>query len=374
MFENISSSSIFKAILSDKVKDSIYKKATLKRIKIKDSEMFQLEYFTDKQAFQKNVEINDGISLLEEYMKYFKQAQIYTKEYVYGFRISSKGKILSNKKKNSETFVVLKNDREKKYLLEEGIPVPALVDLGVMTKDGKIVKSYMDKYRQINKFLELIYQTIKNEKKTKLNIIDFGCGKSYLTFIVYHFLTNVLNLDITMTGLDLKEDVIKECNEIAIKYNYHNLHFEIGDISLYKPKEYCDMIITLHACDVATDFAMYHAIKLKTKYLLSVPCCQHEINLELKKNNLEVINKYGLLKERFSALLTDSIRCNILEYFGYKVQACEFVDFASSPKNILIKATLTNNKNEESLKLVENILKEYDINQTLYDLCFKKKE
>ena len=175
-----------------------------------------------------------------------------------------------------------------------------------------------------------------------------------------------------MIWLDLKEDVINKCNQIKDKYGYTNLKFEIGDISLYKPENNIDMIVTLHACDKATDFAMYHAIMLNSKYLLSVPCCQHEINLQMNKNTFKIMNKYGILKERFSALLTDSIRANLLEYMGYKVQVMEFVDFDSSPKNLLVKATYTGIKNEESKTLVEETLKEYKIEQTLYNLLFKK--
>ncbi|MCR5786857.1 MAG: SAM-dependent methyltransferase [Acholeplasmatales bacterium] len=295
-----------------------------------------------------------------------------TQDYTYGYRMTSKGHLLTNKKKNNESFVVLNNNKEKTYLLSEGMIIPPLIDLGVMTKEGKVVKAYYDKFKQINRFLSIIEDALKDFNKDSINIIDFGCGKSYLTFIVYYYLTYVKKIKAVMTGLDLKEDVIKHCNEIAKKYNYENLSFEIGDISLYQPKEYCDMIITLHACDTATDFAMYHAIMLKTKYLLSVPCCQHEINLQLDKSSDPLITKYGLVKDRLGAIITDSIRANILEYEGYDVSMIEFIDFAQTPKNILIRAIKKNeNKKEESLKLVEDTLKKYNIHQTLYDLITK---
>jgi hypothetical protein len=242
-----------------------------------------------------------------------------------------------------------------------------------MTKEGKVVKAYFDKFKQINRFLSIIEDVLKDLKKDHLNIIDFGCGKSYLTFIVYYYLTFVKKIKVNMIGLDLKDDVIKKCNQIRDKYNYQNLNFEIGDISLYQPKEYVDMIITLHACDTATDFAMYHAIMLKTKYLLSVPCCQHEINLQMKKNTMPLVSKYGLVKDRMCAILTDSIRANLLEYCGYDVSMIEFIDFAQTPKNILIRAIKKSDEfNMDSLKLVEDALKDYNIHQTLYDLLFKK--
>lgn len=242
-----------------------------------------------------------------------------------------------------------------------------------MTPNGKVVKAHYDKFRQINKFLEILEDTIKNDNITKLNIIDFGCGKSYLTFIVYYYLKFIKKIEVNMIGLDLKEAVIDKCNQIRDKYGYNNLDFQKGDISLYKPVDKVDMIITLHACDVATDFAMYHAIKLDVKYLLSVPCCQHEINMMLKKNSVPLLTNHGILKERFSALLTDSIRANLLDYFGYKTQIMEFVDFDSSPKNLLIKAIKTPNyKNEKALEEVKEAIASLGIKQTLYKLLFEE--
>ena len=247
--------------------------------------------------------------------------------------------------------------------------VPALVDLGIMTSEGKIIKSSYDKYRQINRFLEIINDSISDEKE--LNIVDFGCGKSYLTFILYYYLVEIKKMNINIVGLDLKDDVIDNCNNIAIKYGYKNLKFYKGDIKDYKSNNF-NMIVTLHACDTATDYALYHAINMKCKYIFSVPCCQHEINNQLKNDKLHLMNKYGILKERFSALLTDSIRANILEYYGYKTQVMEFVDFDASPKNLLIRAVLkSNNKNVKIKEEVKNIIKEYSINQTLYDLTLK---
>jgi hypothetical protein len=374
MFENINLSLVYKIILSAPKKDSKYIKGNAKRILLNDKEVMQFELFTKTQAFHFNIEFSKLSNYLEDtFVNYFTQASIMTNEYVYGFRMTSKGHLLTNKKKASEKFVVLNNNKEKTYLLSEGMIIEPLIDLGVMTRDGKVVKAYFDKFKQINRFLSIIDDTLKDFDKDNINIIDFGCGKSYLTFIVYYYLTFVKKIKATMTGLDLKEDVIKHCNEIAKKYNYQNLKFEIGDISLYKPKEYCDMIITLHACDTATDFAMYHAIMLNTKYLLSVPCCQHEINLQLNKISEPLISKYGLVKDRFAAILTDSIRANILEYEGYDVSMIEFIDFAQTPKNILIRAIKNNKKNDESLKLVEDTLNKYNIHQTLYDLIKKNK-
>lgn len=369
MFEEIDFNLVYKIILSNPHKDSLYIKGKGTRISIKDKEYIQFELFSKTQAFHKNILIEEVSKYLEKiFNEYFYQLSIETNDFTYNFKLTSKGHLLSNKKRANNQFVTLSNNKKKEYLIEEGMIVEPLIDLGVMTKDGKVVKQYYDKFKQINRFLSILEDTLKDFNKDTINIIDFGCGKSYLTFIVYYYLTFVKKINANIIGLDLKADVIKKCNEIKDKYNYSNLKFEIGDISLYKPGSGLDMIITLHACDTATDYALYHAIKLDCKYILSVPCCQHEINLQLNKSKFTLINKYGLVKDRFAAILTDSIRCNLLEYKGYTVQMIEFIDFAQTPKNILIKAIKNNKENLESLKLVESALEEYNIHQALYDL------
>ena len=375
MFEEIDFNLVYKIILSNPHKDSKYIKGKGVRIKIKEIDYIQFELFTKTQAFHHNIEIDKVNEFLSNtFNEYFYQLQIESNDYTYNFRMTNKGHLLSNKKAIKKEFVTLSNNKKKEYLIEEGMIVEPLIDLGVMTKEGKVVKQYYDKFKQINRFLSIIEDTLKDFNKDSINIIDFGCGKSYLTFIVYYYLTFVKKINVSMIGLDLKTDVINKCNSIRDKYNYSNLNFEIGDISLYKPKNNVDMIITLHACDTATDFAMYHAIKLNCKYLLSVPCCQHEINLQLNKKSYELICKYGLVKDRFAAILTDSIRCNLLEYVGYDVQMIEFIDFAQTPKNILIKAVKKDNAclKLESKKLVEDTLKQYNVHQTLYDLLAKE--
>ena len=302
---------------------------------------------------------------------YFNNAEIETEDYAYGYRITNKGKLLTNKRKIDKAFVVLEHNKKKKYLLEEGKVVPPLVDLGVMTNEGKVVKSHYDKYKQINRFLEIIEDNIEQEKSLK--IIDFGCGKSYLTFILYYYLTEVKNIDCEIIGLDLKEDVVDNCNKIAIKYGYNNLRFLKGDISKYSENDKVDMIVTLHACDTATDYALYYAIKMKCRYIFSVPCCQHEINQQMKESSFPVFTKYGILKERFSALITDAIRANILEYCGYKTNVMEFIDIENSPKNLLLRATLTEKQPNDKIKLeLEKTIKNLNVKQTLYELMFNK--
>lgn len=373
MLENIEIKSIIKGTISNPRNNSKYIKGYIRAVEIKGNSMMQIELFTKTQSFAHNYNYDEFFEIINTIMlDSFFQLNIITNEYNYSFKYTKKNHLLSNKIKNKEikTLLNVSHNKQKKYILNDGNIIPPLVDLGVMTQDGKIVPSYYDKYRQINRFLEIIDDTIKDFKEQELNIIDFGCGKSYLTFIVYYYLVNIKKIKTNIIGLDLKADVIKKCNEIAKNYGYNSLNFEIGDISLYKPHFRVDLIITLHACDVATDYAMYHAIKLHSKYLLSVPCCQHEINNQIKKSS-SFLASYGIVKERMSALLTDTIRAKLLEYSGYNVDILEFVDFDASPKNLLVRAKYTGNSNAKALDEVKQILDEFTIDQTLYKLLFK---
>ncbi len=376
MITDLINEKIVKIILSNKVnKDYDYNKVIIKPVKIKDNVKYQFESFTDKQAFHINLSLEEAKKKIEElFNEHFKQLDAYLLDEYVMYKKSKKGKILTTSKKLTNNLKVsLDHNKKKKYIINEGDIIPPLIDLGVMTNEGKIVKSKYDKFKQICRFLEMIDDAIKDEKE--LNIIDFGCGKSYLTFVLYYYLVDVKKMNVKIIGLDLKKDVIAQCNEIRDKYKYQNLDFKLGDISLYKPDFKVDMIITLHACDVATDYAIYHAINYQVKYLFSVPCCQHEINNQLKNGSLHLINKYGLLKERFSSLLTDAIRANILEYFGYKVKVLEFIDSIHSPKNILLRCSyqgINDTKQEVIKKELDELLKDYQIKQTLYDLMFTK--
>jgi SAM-dependent methyltransferase len=367
---------IIKGVISGKKdKNQKNEKVKIDTILIKDKPILQFATYTDKQVFHKNVEESEAKDLILFFLTdEFNNLELTTEDYIYSYRVTQKGKVLSNKRKTKEVSLVpISHNKKKNYIIEDGTLVPALVDLGIQMPDGKVTKAGYDKFKQINRFLEIIDDCISEEKH--LNIIDFGCGKSYLTFILYYYFVEIKKMDVNITGLDLKEDVIDHCNEIADKYGYSKLKFYKGDIAKYKEKNDIDMIVTLHACDTATDYALYHAITMNVKYIFSVPCCQHEINLELDSKNLHIINKFGILKDRFSALLTDAIRANILQYYGYKTNVMEFVDFENSPKNLLIRAVKTNNSLNPKIKEeIDAILREYNISQKLYSLLFTKEE
>ena len=334
---------------------------------------WQIERFRNDQAFHENVEQEELLPMLAQLMEHFKQLNAWDPEHQYSLKRTKKGKPLFNRRR-----CLLKprqqagHDREKNYLLREGEVVPPLVDMGVFTKEGKVVRTMYDKYRQINRFLELVNDEMDRFPADKpLHIIDFGCGKSYLTFILYYYLVQVRGMDVSITGLDLKAAVIGRCNAAAEKYGYDKLHFELGDINGYTPDGPVDMVITLHACDTATDYALYNAVTWDVKLILSVPCCQHEVNAQMQAERLSLFTRYGLIQERMAALLTDAARADLLTYRGYSTQVVEFIDMAHTPKNILLrarKADLPESARRKALKEVRTAMEEFHVKPTLYRL------
>ena len=373
-FNSIFENDIIKLVISQPFdNDSEYKKITVSRM----PKFYQLAKFTQKQVFHENIAFEAIASRCAELCDGFQQVFARSADKEIHVKISSKGKLSVKEKalKGETVSAVNEHNRRKQYLLPEGNVIAPLVDMGIFTKDGKVVQSMYDKYKQINRFIEIIDDSIRQQDYKKLNIIDFGCGKSYLTFIVYYYLTEVKKIDATIIGLDLKKDVIEKCNRAAEKYGYKNLRFELGDINGYNCPFDVDMVITLHACDTATDFALYNAINWGAKMIFSVPCCQHELNGQMKAENLSILTRYGIIQERFAALLTDSIRGNLLEYCGYKTQIMEFIDLAHTPKNILIRAVKKQSENKKSkekvLTEIETAIKEFNVQPTLYKLIIK---
>lgn len=372
--EEVFKSEIIKIVISNKVKkDEKYNKIAINLKENNKNKFYQIEKFTDKQVFHENIKINEISDKVGELIfGNYKQMTAWSNNEIFDLKISKKGKIFLGKKKNDNSKIVAKgHNKEKNYILKEGMIIEPLIDLGVFTKEGKGVNSKYDKYKQINRFIEIIDDEIKKNDYKELTILDFGCGKSYLTFVLYYYFVKIKNINVKMIGLDLKEDVIKKCNDIAKRYNYENLHFELGDINGFKYNNKVDMVITLHACDTATDYALYNAIKWNSKMIFSVPCCQHEFNSQMKANELSILTKYGIVQERVAALMTDSVRANLLECVGYKTQLLEFIDIAHSPKNILIRASKNNiskEKKEKSLNEVNNLIRTFNFNPTLYNL------
>lgn len=313
----------------------------LRPVMIKTEIYFQLESFRGNQVFHENLTAGEAAEKVgKALVSSFRQMDVETMDYQAVVLVSKKGKITIKKKSCArKEGRELSHNRAKKYILEEGRPVAFLKDLGVQTEDGQIIKSRYDKFRQINRFLEFIEDIMPILPKDRcVRIIDFGCGKSYLTFAMYYYLHELCGLDIRITGLDLKKEVIQNCRKLAEQYGYTGLEFMQGDIADYTGEEKVDMVVTLHACDTATDYALYKAICWDAGVILSVPCCQHEMNRQIQCEALRPALKYGLVKERMSALLTDALRGNLLEEAGYDTQLLEFISLEHTPKNILIRA------------------------------------
>lgn len=347
---------------------------TLRQVQIGGKVCFQAEKFKDKQVFHENIDMESLQSWLQTNVEFvYKQVCVVLEstDVTYLFSANGKCKRLQKATETKNTQISGVN-RTKNYLINEGDNIPALVDLGVFTKDLKIVRPMFDKFKQINRFVEILNHQFKDYTGNKITILDFGCGKSYLTFIVYYYFSVIKSVDVKIIGYDLKADVVKNCNALAQKYGYKNLHFVVADVSKDKlADEYIDCVISLHACDTATDYALHYAISHDVKYIFSVPCCQHEINLSIQSGGeLDCLLKYGLIKERTSALLTDAIRGMILEDCGYSVDMLEFVDFAHSPKNIMIRAYRNKAKSGKNRQNIQDLMQKYHFYQTLYKLVY----
>ena len=350
-----------RAVISNRRSKQVSQKLVFRPFMEKNKLMFQREEYANNQVFHENMDKETAVEQICTFLeKDYKQLDLLCEQSSFSALVSKKGKSTIKENKNQVAKKIdLSHNRRKKYILDTDEVIPFLVDLGVQTKEGKIIDKKYKKYKQINRFLEFVKDVLPELPKDRpVKIIDFGCGKSYLTFAVYYYLHIMNGRDVEMIGLDLKKDVIAHCNRMAEKYEYMNLHFLEGNISTYDGADSADMVITLHACDVATDFALDKAVHWNAKVILSVPCCQHELNAQIGNDVLEPLLKYGILKERFAALLTDALRANLLEQHGYEVQILEFIDMEHTPKNILIRAIYTGNKgkNTEAIRTCEEML------------------
>ncbi len=366
-----------KIIISNKRYNAAeYNKIVIKKVVVKTGPAYQAESFTDKQAFHKSIS-EDGLNkfIHDELCENFKQLDAFFEDKTILLKFSKKDKLLISEKKAKNEQVSTSHNREKNYILKNGTYVPALFDLGVITSDGKVINSQYDKFKQINRFIEIIDDSLKGYNKDTINIIDFGCGKSYLTFVLYYYLTEIKGITANIVGLDLKSDVIEKCNKTAEKYGYENLKFFCGDIKDYNSSFSPDAVITLHACDTATDYALYNAVSWGARYIFSVPCCQHEVNNTLYTDDMKIFTDFGIVKERISSLITDTIRCKLLEYKSYSVDLMEFIDIAHSPKNLLIRARLANipkSKKDEALCAIKKLKGYFSFEHTLYNLFIKE--
>lgn len=335
--------------------EKTFNKVTIKKVIIQNEEKHQFEYFYDKNVEHKNLNSEETMREMSYLIEtYFKQLIINTVESDYHVLVNKKGIEKINKKAATRKFEEVSHNRKKKYILNEGELTPFLIELGIMTAQGKIVNAKYDKFKQINRYLELVSDCIPYLDKSKtIRIIDFGCGKAYLTFALYDYLVLKMGYNVEIVGLDLKENVISFCSDLAKKLNFNDLRFEQGDIKGFNQFTNVDMVISLHACNTATDEALAKAVNWGAKVILAVPCCQHEFLKKIKNEKMISMMKYGIIKEKLASLLTDSVRANVLEIMGYRTQVLEFIDMEHTPKNIMIRAFFEDTPN------ITKVVKQY---------------
>ena len=362
-----------KAVFSQPTDSALWTKLSIRPVKLKGRLVFQTEGIRDNKAYHQNLDEQGLLRLFDEELDgRYRQVLLTTSSEASQYVLKRDGSY----KRSAKALAAAPgggapdHDRQKTYLLSEGENIPALVDLGVFTPDFRIVKAKYDKYRQINRFIQLIDDEFAASQRKSLTILDFGCGKSYLTFIMYYYFAVKRGMDVRIIGYDLKADVVEHCNAVAARYGYDRLRFVVADVTKDKLyDEHIDMVVTLHACDTATDYALYYAIQKQADYIFSVPCCQHEVNSQIKKaGELDIFLRHGIVKERMCALLTDSIRAAALEDMGYRTDMIEFVDFEHSPKNIMLRARRVRPPRGRELPACRALAEKYGFQQTLLKL------
>lgn len=327
-------------VFSGKRKKSLeYNKVTFRPKKISGALMFQEEYTFEKKVMHRNLSGEDAFAeACRLAAEDFKQMNIFTLSEDIQVLASKPAKARITTKPATKGMPSLEHNKTKNYILADGEPCDFLMRLGVMDDRGKVVPKHYSKFRQINRYLEIVDDVFPYLPKDKtLKIIDFGCGKAYLTFALYYYLKVKQNRDVEIIGLDLKKDVIRFCSKIASDLHYDGLKFLMGDIADYT-NDHADMVVTLHACDTATDYALINAVSWNTKVILSVPCCQHELFSQIKNDIHQPMLKYGILKDRLTEYLTDGLRGLKLESCGYDVAMIEFTSLEHTARNIMIKA------------------------------------
>ena len=365
-----------KLVLAEPVARIGHSRVTVRPLTLRGKAFFQLEYQQGQKVAHRNVARGALLETFEQELDgLFRSVTLCTETETRQYVRKTNGAYKCTAKSGAaRAAVTASHNRKKEYILQEGENIPALVDLGVFTPDFKIVKAKYDKYKQINRFIELVDDAFRASEQQEIAILDFGCGKSYLTFILYYYFTVKRGVKATILGYDLKEDVVEHCNAIAQKYGYDGLRFVVSDVTRDTLADtHVDMVVTLHACDTATDYALWYAVEKGVKHIFSVPCCQHEINATIHKGgDFDVLLRHGLLQERFSALLTDSIRAAVLEDMGYTVDVIEFIDFAHSPKNLMLRCVKDRRVGERNLSAARELAEKYGFRQALLELAEKK--
>ena len=351
-------------------------KVRIRPVLIKGSLAFQETLYLETKVFHSNYEKEEMTERMMEYMEtLFRQAQLESMSEQATVLVSRKGAV--NVKRKQKAAAVqnrkeqdLSHNRAKQYILPDGQPVDFLVGLGVQTPEGRVVKAKYDKFRQINRYLEFIEDILdKLPADRTIRIVDFGCGKSYLTFAMYYYLRKMQQRDIRVTGLDLKADVIAHCSELALRLQYDGLDFRQGDIAGFEEADQVDMVVSLHACDKATDYALEKAVKWGASVILAVPCCQHELNGQMRCDMLQPLLKYGVIRERLAALATDALRAELLEQCGYDTQILEFIDMEHTPKNLMIRAVKASGMRPgKCVASVDRVMEFLHVNPTLKEL------
>ncbi len=358
-----------KVIFSNVRKKSLpYRKVVLRPVLLQGELAFQAEYQYEKKAIHENIAPDQIVgTCLELILRDFKQINLFTEEEDIQILAAKPDRPRITRKPGTLCREALTHNQSKHYIIPDKAPCDFLIHLGVMDEKGNVHQKHYSKFRQINRFLEIlqdVFPRFSQKKDRPLRIIDFGCGKAYLTFALYYYLKVLQNLEVEIIGLDLKEDVIAFCNQVAADLHYDELTFLMGDIADYT-NDYADMVVTLHACDTATDFALINAVHWNTEVILSVPCCQHELFSQIQNDLHQPMLKHGIIKDRFTELLTDSLRGLKLEACGYNVAMIEFTSLEHTSKNIMIKAVKTRKENLEAAQEYETLKRFYNVSPAI---------